>query len=112
MNDTEVVSAIRALLVEKLGAERCELWFGLNTRLCLSDGKLVVEAATKFAQDWMRTHYRGQLEAAGSAILAKPTAIEFRIDASLDCAKRHAQHHAATVPLGSRPTAQARLRQC
>src|SRR5438105_3393818 len=101
MNDTDVVSAIRSILVEKLGAERCELWFGATTRLTLSDEKLLIEAGTKFAQDWLRTHYRGQLEAAASAALGKAAAIEFRVDAALDVKKQ--PRNSSSGGKGNRP---------
>ncbi len=88
MHDKDIVSAIRQILVEKLGAERCELWFGANTHISVVGDALIIDAATKFAQDWLRTHYRGQLETAGAHVLGRSPSLEFRVDTSLNAGNR------------------------
>src|SRR5262249_37565589 len=54
MSDMDIVPAVLNLLAEKLGSKCCELWFGSTTRLTVAGNSLVVEAASQFAQNWLR----------------------------------------------------------
>ena len=83
MNDMDIVSAVRASLADKIGRDRFEVWFGPSTRLTLNGKALVVEAASKFSRDWLRTHYRRQIESACNAALGDAASVEFRVDESL-----------------------------
>lgn len=83
MDDKEVVSAIRAMLADKVGRERFDLWFGAACRLSLHGEILLVELPNRFSQDWVRSHFRLEIEAACAETLGKPHAVEFRIDAAL-----------------------------
>lgn len=83
MSDKDIVSAVRASLADKLGRDRFDVWFGPATRLTLNGKSLVVEAASKFSRDWLRTHYRRQIESACGAALGDAAAVEFRVDESL-----------------------------
>jgi chromosomal replication initiator protein len=84
MNDMDIVSAVHSWLADKLGPIRYELWFGAKTRLSLSAGVLTVESATQFAQDWLRTHYRRQLETACREVAGRDAEIEFCVNAELE----------------------------
>jgi chromosomal replication initiator protein len=104
----DVLSTVLTLLVEKLGRERFDLWFGDHTRFTLAGGILLVEAPNQFLQDWQRQHYRGTLEAVcrealashettghetasqattghatGQAMTGDAIAVEFRVNESL-----------------------------
>ncbi len=83
MDDREVVSAVRAALAEKVGQERFDLWFGASARLDLRDQTMLVGLPNRFAQDWVRSHFRGEIEAACAETLGKSVAVEFQINASL-----------------------------
>lgn len=83
IDDMEIASALQERLAEKVGHERYELWFGDRTRLRLSDTALVVSASSPFLQDWLRTHFRGELEASCHEVLGRPVAVHFQVDASL-----------------------------
>ena len=83
MDDKEIVSAMRASLADKVGRERFELWFGPTTRLVVRGGTLRVELPNRFAQDWVRSHFRREIEAACTEAAGKPLAVEFGIDAAL-----------------------------
>jgi chromosomal replication initiator protein len=83
MNDKDIVSEVRSLIAEKLGRERYELWFGATTQITLSGKTLLVETANKFFQDWLRRHYRGAIEAAGSAVAGSAVDVEFRVNSRL-----------------------------
>jgi len=81
-NDREVVTALRAKLADKVGKERYELWFGANTKLAVHGGILTVCVPNQFYQDWLRSHFRKDLEASCMEALGQPLALEFRISPS------------------------------
>ncbi len=83
MSDMDIVSEVRTFLAEKLGRERYELWFGANTNLLVCGKTLIVETANKFSQDWLRRHYRGSIEAAGTAAAGDDVHVEFRLNVRL-----------------------------
>ena len=80
-DDREIVSAIRAQLADRIGKDRCEVWFGAATQLSVRGTTLVVTVANQFFQDWLRTHFRKDLEAAALVACGKPLVPEFRIAA-------------------------------
>ena len=82
-DDREVVSALRARLVDRVGKDRYEVWFGPSTRLCVRGGTLTIGVPNRFYQDWLliisaRISKPRRLEALGQPLL-----LEFRIDDSL-----------------------------
>jgi chromosomal replication initiator protein len=83
MSDMDIVSAVHSWLAEKLEPLRYELWFGPKTRLSIAAGTLIVESATQFAQDWLRAHYRKQLETAYREVSGRDVEMEFRVNAEL-----------------------------
>lgn len=82
MHDMEIVTAMRKLLAEKLGADRYELWLA-PTVFSLANEKLTVEVASKFSGDWLRQHYRGTLEAVAESVVGKTVPVEFRTNTRL-----------------------------
>lgn len=86
MDDKDIVSVLRASLTDKLGEERFDLWLGAS-RLTLDGGTLLVELPSRFAQDWVRSHFRRDIEATATEVLGQAQAIEFRVDESLAPAK-------------------------
>ncbi len=83
MDDMEIVSALLAQLVERVGRERYELWFGGQTRLSLRPTALVISTPNRFYQDWLRNHFRRDLEEVVQAVLGRALPLEFRIDSEL-----------------------------
>jgi chromosomal replication initiator protein len=83
MDDRDILSAIRNRLRELVGKERFDVWFGVNTDLAIAGEALVVSVPSQFFKDWLRRHFRKDLETASSIVLNRPTAIEFCIDPSL-----------------------------
>ena len=82
-DDTEIVSALRVALADKVGKQRFELWFGTRTRLELNDGTLTIGVPNRFFQDWIRSSFRRHIESACLATLGNCPGLEFRIDAAL-----------------------------
>ena len=81
MDDREIVSAIRARLVERLGKDRYEVWFGSGTGLAVGGDKLVITVRTQFFKDWLRRHFRKDIEATVEAAVGRPLTLELRIAA-------------------------------
>ncbi|MEX0678427.1 MAG: chromosomal replication initiator protein DnaA [Pirellulales bacterium] len=81
-DDREIVSAIRARLADRVGKDRYEVWFGRTTQLAVCDEKLVVSVPSQFFQDWLRSHFRKDLEASSLEAFGKPLSLEFRIVAT------------------------------
>jgi chromosomal replication initiator protein len=96
-SDKDVVSALRTALIGHLGRERFEVWFGDNTRLDVRGASLVVCVPNRCYQDWLRTQFRPQLEAACQSALGRCLALSFEIDATLERAASsgHLAAHAA-----------------
>ncbi len=84
MDDREIVAAIRAQLADRVGKDRYELWFGQETRLVLRGDTLVVHVRDQFYQDWLRLHFRKDLEALSEAIVGAPVLLEFRITPQIE----------------------------
>ncbi len=79
-DDRELISAIRARLAERVGADRYELWFGPTTLLTLRADALQVCVPSLFYQDWLRANFRKDLEASAADVCGRPLAVEFRVD--------------------------------
>jgi chromosomal replication initiator protein len=80
-DDTEIVSALRVALADKVGQERFALWFGANTRLDYDGHALRIGAPNRFFLEWIRGNFRRQIESACSGVLGACPAIEFHLDA-------------------------------
>jgi chromosomal replication initiator protein len=78
-DDTEIVSALRLALADKVGRERFGLWFGSDTRFAVCDSRLTIGAPSRFLCDWIAANFRSQIEAACSAVMGHCPAIEFAI---------------------------------
>jgi chromosomal replication initiator protein len=74
-------------LADRVGKDRYEVWFGPGTQLAVREGTLVVGVPNRFYQDWLRTHFRKDLEVAILETLGQAVALEFRIDHSAAVAK-------------------------
>ena len=87
-HDTDVVSTLRLAVAERIGEERFELWFGSGAQLIPQSGRVRVEVPYQFTLDWLRNHFRAQIEAAVAEVLGDETALEFRLNPDLSTASR------------------------
>jgi chromosomal replication initiator protein len=83
-NDTEIVSALRAALSDRIGKERCELWFGSGTRLEFRDQSWFVLARDQFLLDRLRRSFRAELEDLCAEIAGVEVRVEFQLDPEFD----------------------------
>lgn len=75
----EIVAALRAKLKERLGAHRYELWFAA-TSLRIDHGELVLDSSNTFYRDWLRTHFRKDVETVCCEVLGRSVAVRFHVD--------------------------------
>jgi chromosomal replication initiator protein len=83
MNDTDIVSALRAAVADRVGKERFELWFGTKSRLELDGEGLTVAVPNPFFQQWLRANFSHDIERACLDTLGRIPAVRFRVDESL-----------------------------
>lgn len=97
--DTEIVSALRRALAQRVGNDAYELWFAGGAALDWDGSSLLLKASSQFKLDRIRSHFRSQLAEACSEVLKHETQFIFRID--LDAvAKRKAT---STVVVNAKP---------
>ena len=80
--DTEIVSKIRSQLVERLGPERFELWFGSNIHVSYEAGKLRIRTDSTFRLERLRKGLWGDIRAVASAVLGDESAVVFSVDSA------------------------------
>ena len=83
MDDHQIVTAIRSRLAVRVGKDRYDVWFATGTDFAMEGETLLIGVPSQFFKDWLRRHFRKDLEAAALEIAGRPLAVEFRIDASL-----------------------------
>jgi chromosomal replication initiator protein len=81
-SDTDIVSALRCALAERVGDQRFGLWFGPNTWFKLDEHKLVVGAPNRFLSDWISSNFRSAIEAACQSVMGRCPELQFVIDGS------------------------------
>jgi chromosomal replication initiator protein len=82
-DDTDIVSALRRALADKVGKDRFELWFGASPRMLLDHDRLTISTPSPLFQDWLRTTFRVQIEAVCRETLKRCVTVEFRVDPSV-----------------------------
>lgn len=78
--DTDVVSVICCELAQRIGSVRYELYFA-NTSWSVHDDCVQLATPNRFSCDWLRSHFRPQIEAVCGAVLKQDVKVEFRVDA-------------------------------
>lgn len=82
-DDTDIVSALRRALAERVGKDRFELWFGADPQLELAEDRLTLSTPSPLFQDWLARGFRRQIEAVCLEVLGYCPAIKLRVDPSV-----------------------------
>jgi len=82
-NDTDIVSALEAALIQRIGKDRFDLWFGGGVRFHIAGQTLQVLASDQFVLDRLRNQLRSDLQVVCSELRSGPSRIEFRLDPSV-----------------------------
>lgn len=61
IREMEVVESVRSLLIDRIGQNRFDLWFGKLARIESAGGTLVVVAQSPFVRDWIRNNLGREL---------------------------------------------------
>ena len=69
---------IRAMLGSRIGERRASMWFDGEARLHVHEGQLQVETRSEFVADWIKRHFRGELQAAAREALGSDT-VQWRV---------------------------------
>ncbi len=81
-DEMDVVSALLSALADKVGKERCELWFGPPTHLVWDGQVLAIVAPTQFFLDWIRANHRAVIDEVCQLVLGRRPPLEFRVGAA------------------------------
>jgi chromosomal replication initiator protein len=112
--DIQFAAELRGRLVDCLGPERFELWFGNQTRFRFDGHRLTVFAASAFTRDWLRRNFVREMRQCCRAVFESPIEVEFDVDESIaagsaeeaDCVADEARAECANgVELPPRPVA-------
>jgi chromosomal replication initiator protein len=82
-NDKEIVSAVRRALIERIGEDRFNVWFGPGIRLAVSGRSVCIEAGDQFTVERIRKRFLGDITSVVAQILGTAASVDFRIEASL-----------------------------
>ena len=85
-NDTEIVSALRAAVADRVGKRRFDLWFGDGTRIDLDGDRLTIGVPNRFFREWLASNFRASIESACQATLGETPELEFRVDPAMAAA--------------------------
>ena len=128
-DEQEVVSELQQGLIQRIGQERFELWFGNTVQLQPAAGQIVIRADSQFVLDRLRKQFVADLEAAGRHVLGDAPQLVFQVNEepiqstaelteSTACGAQRPtkakprsfsrRHKAATQPHGALPARSAR----
>lgn len=92
MEDAQIVAALQAELVARIGTARYELWFASQARVCVEAGRVIIRAASPFVRDWLRRNFADDLAASAQAVIGSATPVEFDAEKESDkCGERNAE---------------------
>jgi chromosomal replication initiator protein len=78
-DEKDVVSAVGVALAERVGKDRYETWFGSHAQLSFDGATLQVGVPNRYLRDWLRTHFRGEVEAAGREVIPGDCHVTFEV---------------------------------
>jgi chromosomal replication initiator protein len=107
-DDTEIVSAVRKALAERIGKDRYTVWFGSCVRLDLDGQTLRVAAGDRFTLDRVRTRFRQEIDDVCRGVLGTSLRIRFCIDPSLQSHATQRGNHSEDQAKPERTTASSR----
>jgi chromosomal replication initiator protein len=100
MEDSQLAAALSASLIERIGQQRFELWFGSQAQLCARETCLTVKAVSSFVRDWLRSTFAEELRACWGALVGDAASVEFEVDATVAASgpKSHIAQPKSDVP--------------
>ena len=81
-DEQEIVSELRCGLIQRIGQERFDLWFGSNACIQPGANQIQVRAGSQFVLDRLRKQFIPDLEAVGHEVLGGAPRLIFSVDSS------------------------------
>ncbi len=81
--DLEIVSSLTRCLIERLGQDRFDLWFGRGVRFEWREGVLAILATDQFILDRLKLRFRPDLTELSTMLLGHAPTLEFTIDTTM-----------------------------
>ena len=76
----DALSDIQNALVDRIGADRFDMWFDRKTTFRLEGSRLIVVASNAFAADWIRSKFIDDLRQATAQVLECPADISIEVE--------------------------------
>jgi chromosomal replication initiator protein len=99
----EIVSKLREQLIDKVGKERYELWFGDHVRFERSESAICVVAQDAFSQERLRAKFAAEIRAAVCSVVGEAAAVEFIVCAPEPPSSSTASDASPSAPAPSSP---------
>lgn len=78
--DIEILPALRLAMIQRVGQDRFDLWFGTNTSLRFADGCLLVESTSRVNLDFLRKNFHEAVQQALDDVQLSGHQIVYRED--------------------------------
>jgi chromosomal replication initiator protein len=73
---------LREVLAERLGLQRFNLWFGLESSICYEETGITFKVKNRFAIDWIRSNFQQEIEHAILKVFGKTLPVNFAVISS------------------------------
>jgi chromosomal replication initiator protein len=103
MDDIQRVARLEKALIERVGRQRYDTWFGRQTRITFKDRRLVIQVASAFLRDFIRQSFLADLQSCSADVLGSVAPVDFEIDASLLLRDPDPPSRQAAIGNGCRP---------
>jgi chromosomal replication initiator protein len=103
-DDREIDLALRQAVVEEVGSERFDLWFGASVLLRLSDDEVQVLAPDQFTLDRLRGQFRAELTTAARKLVGHDVSVRFVRNAVEVAVEERSADEADAAPGETPPT--------
>lgn len=104
--DTDIVSAVRACLRDRLGEERFELWFGGSHRFGWADGTLQIDVESAFRAERLRARLLSDVVAVLDELVDESFQVVFDVDPGLQASDPVPHTHVDANALTALPSSQ------
>jgi chromosomal replication initiator protein len=79
-DDKEIVPVLRNSLIQRIGQDRFDLWFGDRVQFGVERSALIVSTAEGFRLEQIRSSFRRELAETASQVLGDGFTVEFQLD--------------------------------
>lgn len=77
--DKDVLGKVKEALIDRIGPERFQLWFGRHVTFGIEGEKLVVGVSNEFALNRLRNHYVSELRYAAALALGNSASVQLQL---------------------------------